>query len=39
MGLAVVLGIVRAHDGVITVESKPGQGSVFRVFLPVSAAD
>ena len=37
MGLAVALGIVRGHDGAITVESQPGQGSIFRVFLPVSA--
>ena len=37
MGLSVVLGIVQAHGGAITVESKPGSGSVFRVFLPVSA--
>jgi two-component system, cell cycle sensor histidine kinase and response regulator CckA len=35
MGLAVVLGIVRAHGGVVTVESKPGQGSTFRIFFPV----
>ena len=37
LGLPVVLGIVRAHDGVVTVASTPGQGSVFRVFFPVSA--
>jgi CheY-like chemotaxis protein len=36
MGLAVVLGIVRAQDGAITVESRLGRGSVFRVFLPMS---
>jgi len=36
LGLSVVLGIVRAHEGVVTVESKPGTGSFFRVFLPLS---
>jgi two-component system cell cycle sensor histidine kinase/response regulator CckA len=36
MGLAAVLGIVRAHDGVVTVESALGSGSTFRVYLPVS---
>jgi len=36
MGLAVVLGIVRAHGGAVTVGSEPGRGSTFRVFFPVS---
>jgi CheY-like chemotaxis protein len=37
LGLPVVLGIARSHGGVVTVESEPGRGSVFRVFFPVSA--
>lgn len=36
LGLAVVLGIVRAHDGAVAVESQPGRGSVFRVFLALA---
>lgn len=36
MGLSVVHGIVQDHDGAIEVESTPGQGSTFRVFLPLS---
>jgi len=39
LGLSVVLGIVGAHGGGITVESRQGRGSVFRVFLPVSAEE
>ena len=39
MGLPVVLGILRTHGGAITVESEPGRGSAFRVFLPVSAEE
>jgi signal transduction histidine kinase len=35
LGLAVVLGNVKAHEGAVTVESTRGRGSVFRVFLPV----
>ncbi len=36
LGLPVVLGIVGAHGGGITVQSETGRGSVFRVFVPVS---
>jgi signal transduction histidine kinase len=34
LGLSVVMGIVSAHGGGITVESTPGRGAVFRVFIP-----
>lgn len=36
LGLPVVLGILRAHRGAVTVESTVGRGSIFRAFLPVS---
>jgi PAS domain S-box-containing protein len=34
LGLAAVLGIVRAHQGAIDVESAPGRGTIVKVFLP-----
>jgi signal transduction histidine kinase/CheY-like chemotaxis protein len=34
MGLAVVQSIIANHGGAITVESTPGQGSTFVVYLP-----
>jgi PAS domain S-box-containing protein len=38
LGLPVVLGVVRAHDGAVTVESEAGRGSVLRAYFPVSEA-
>ena len=36
LGLPVVHGIVKAHRGAVTVESKPGQGATFHVYLPIA---
>jgi two-component system, cell cycle sensor histidine kinase and response regulator CckA len=36
-GLATVVGTVRAHRGLFHVESQPGRGSQFRIWLPLIA--
>lgn len=35
LGLTVVHGIIQEHQGSITVESEPGRGSTFHIFLPI----
>lgn len=36
LGLSVVYGIIQQHEGFIEVESSPGNGTTFRVYLPTT---
>ena len=38
LGLAVVFGIVKQHNGFIDVSSQAGQGTRFAAYLPVASA-
>ncbi len=39
LGLSIVYGIVKQHKGSVLVESKPGEGTVFSIYLPLAKAE
>ena len=39
LGLAAALGIVRGHNGIIRIASRPGQGSTFTVLFPAASVE
>lgn len=39
LGLSISYGIIKQHNGTITVESTPGSGAVFSIYLPLIQMD
>lgn len=39
LGLSIVFAIVRAHDGFLTVESKPEKGTSFSIYIPMAPSE
>jgi PAS domain S-box-containing protein len=36
LGLTIAYSIIKKHDGIITVDSEPGRGSTFTIYLPAA---
>jgi signal transduction histidine kinase len=39
LGMPAVLGIITAHKGALQLFSEPGQGTTFKVYLPVQVSE
>jgi PAS domain S-box-containing protein len=39
LGMAIVYGIVRQHNGFVSFYSEPGHGTTFRVYIPIADAE
>ena len=39
LGLSMTYGIIREHNGIVEVDSKPGKGTVFKIKFPRSSPD
>jgi CheY-like chemotaxis protein len=39
LGLAIVHGIMKDHDGAVTVSSQPGAGAIFHIYFPAHAGE